>query len=101
MKGNNVEYELDGKRGFRKYLDCKDVGMAFAWCQEEFPGCKVLHAVAYGRLAGQINGETHYEPPPAQRDPVKEPRKFRAPKRNERDGIMPFYYEALSQKPWN
>lgn len=35
-----------------------------------------------------------------QYDPVKEPRKWRAPKRNERDGVMPFYDEALSEKPW-
>lgn len=95
----DVEYELDGKKAFAKYLYCKDPGQAFAWCQQQFPGCKVVSAVAYGTVNGVVTGQTHYDAPPVQRDPVKEPRKFRVPTRNERDGIMPFYDEALSERP--
>lgn len=94
-----VQYEQDGKQRSVEYSECKDAGMAFSWCQKEFPESKMLHATAHSGIGG-YEARTEYEPP-FQRDPVKPPRAFRAPRRNERDGIMPFYDEALSEKPWD
>lgn len=82
------------------YQDCENAGIAFTQCQQENPGCTMLHATACSSVKG-FEGRTDYEPPPIQRDPVKTPRPYRRPKRNALDGVMPFYDEALSEKPWD
>lgn len=95
-----VDYELKGKVETSTYRGCKDAGMAFAKCQQENPGAKMLHCIASSGT-GVFVGKTEYEPPPVQRDPVKAPLPARALKPNEEDCRMPFYDEALSEKPWS
>lgn len=94
-----VIYELAGKRKTQRYQDCRDAGMAFGWCLKDFPEAKLIECFASSGLPG-YEAEMHHLPPPVQRPPVKEPHKFRAPKRNEKDGIMPFYETCLSEKPF-
>lgn len=51
----------------------------------------MLQAVRRQLRLGEVVGATVYNPPPVQRDPVKEPRPCRALKPTEKDGTMPFY----------
>jgi hypothetical protein len=79
----------DGETKIAPY-DSDNPGSAFAKCLVENPGCQLLQATARGKFNFRID----YEPPPVQRDPVKKPHRYRAPKPNERVGEFPFYDEA-------
>lgn len=92
-----IEFEIDGKQKQEVIHDCKDAGTAFAKCQTANPGAKMLHCTAEGGV-GVSRGVIEYDPPPVQRDPGKQPRPCRAPKPDEKDGVMPFYDSVLSQK---
>lgn len=93
----DIEYEVNGKRRTETYTDMKDVGMAFAWCLHENPGCKLIRARSFGK----INREpvwVDYAPPPVQRHPVKEPRAARALNKKEKGCEFKFYDQVKSQK---
>lgn len=94
-----VDYELDGKIETQTFRGCRDAGMAFAKCQKDNPGAKMLHCIASSGT-GIFIGKTEYEPPPVQRDPVKAPLPPSALKPDEEECRMPFYDETLSAKPF-
>lgn len=82
--------------GHSKYL-CSSAGVAFAQCQIEHPGARMLKAQCHGQY-GNADGHTDFEPPPVQRDPVKEPKPCRLPKPDEREDVMPFYDEVQQHR---
>lgn len=94
-----VEYRNDGdsQSKYEEFDTCKDAGMAFARCQKLHPGAKMIHCMAFNEETGYGTAQMPHDPPPVQRDPVKEPRPCRAPKPNERDGVMPFYDEVRNR----
>lgn len=96
----NVEFKTPtGETKIAEYW-VDNPGAAFAQCLIDNPDCTLLHATG-GIKQGEYAGRIDYEPPPVQRGIVKQPRRYRRSKRHERDGIMPFYDEALSEKPWD
>lgn len=96
----DVEFETaEGEMQTAQYHSVNP-GAAFALCQKANPGCTMLHATAHSGVQG-FEARTDYEPPPVQRDPIKEPKPCRAPKPDEKDGTMPFYDQVKSEKPWN
>lgn len=104
MEGPNMRYDVefetpDGETRIAEYHNINNPGTAFALCQKANPGCTMLHATAHSGVKG-FEARTDYEPPPVQRDPVREPRPYRAPQRDEKDGTMPFYDQVKSEKPW-
>lgn len=76
-------------------LEARDPGCAFAKCQRENPGAIMLECVRQSTWQGQIEAITRYEPPPVQRDPAPEPKPFRMPAKNDKDGAFPFYDEVV------
>lgn len=102
-----VDYEEGGAKKQDKFLDCKDAGMAFALCQKAHPLGRKLIRLAGCCIAEALSGITglgahiDYDPVPVQRDPIKEPRPARAPKKAEREGVMPFFDESESYRVYD
>lgn len=90
-----ITYELDHSLNSKIYLDCKDVGMAFARCQQDFPKAKMIRGRAYGTFPSVA--ETLYDPPPIQRDYKRNPHYPRPLKQNERGCEFPFYDEVVTK----
>lgn len=95
-----VDYEEGGAQKQEKFLDCQDAGMAFALCQKAHPLGKMLHCRASSGITG-LEAHIDYDPVPVQRDPVKEPRPARAPRKTEREGVMPFFDQAESHRVYD
>ena len=97
MHKYTVKYVDDQNQTKTHRIEAVDPGQAFAKCQQYHPGAAMLSALRSGRAGGEAS--TTYAPPPVQRDPVKEPRPCRPPKRDELDGTMPFYNQVLGERP--
>lgn len=97
MHHYEVKFLTKGGREKIEQFEACDPGNAFARCQKLFPGATMLAAIRDGGFMGG-SGRTIFSPPPVQRDPIKEPRPARAPRQNERDGIMPFYDEVIGER---
>lgn len=92
-----VKYrDKDGAERFDSIEGCSP-GNAFAKCQKANPGATMLSAVRDGVFQGSY-GRTEYSAVAVQRDPVKEPKPFRAPKPDEKEGTMAFYDNVLSRR---
>jgi hypothetical protein len=105
MEGADMKYDVvfrtpEGEIKAITYWGLPNPGVAFAQCQKENPGCTMLHATAKSKIGDSL-AKTDYDPPPVQRDPVKPPRPYRALKPDEKDGVMPFYDEVKSERPWS
>jgi hypothetical protein len=90
----HVDYELNGQVHTQKDIWASNPGVAIAECQKMFPKAKMIKAWIDGSWKDGY-GYTEFLAPPVQRDPVKEPKPYHAPKRNDREGVMPFYDEVL------
>lgn len=94
-----VKYrDKDGAEHFDSVEGCSP-GNAFAKCQKANPGAVMLEVIrSQVDTKGRVVAQTRYEALPVQRDPVKEPKPFRAPKRDEKDGTMAFYDDVIGLK---
>lgn len=93
-----IEYvTANGAPGTAAYSGCKDAGTAFAKCQKDNPGARMVRARAFSGVPPYV-GEMWHDYPPVQRDPKPEPRPARAPKPDELDGVMPFYDSVRRRK---
>lgn len=88
-----IEYQDEEGVHTEEHPDCGNVGTAFALCLKKHPGAKLIK----GRTERFLVGHElwiDYTPPPTQRDPVTEPLSARKPKRDDKEGVMPFYDEV-------
>lgn len=99
MHTYKVEFTNEVGEGIWESIEAPGPGEAFAKCQKLHPGAIMLQAVRRQLRAGEVVGATVYNPPPVQRDPVKEPHPFRVPKPSEKDGTMPFYDSVVNPRP--
>ena len=58
----------------------------------------MLKCIASSGISG-FEAFTEYEAPPVQRDPLKRIRSFHAPKKTDKNGVLPFCDEVVSEKP--
>ena len=77
----HVDYSINGKAKSCVY-DAENPGTAFAKCLSDNPIAVLTKAWLHGGVNG-FEGHCEFDPPPVQREPVKDPRPCRAPKSSE------------------
>lgn len=97
MHTYQIRFTDDEGEHFERVEGC-DPGSAFARCQKAYPGAVMVEAVRQQiDHNGNLVAKTVHPALPVQRDAQKEPRPCRAPHKDERDGIMPFYDEVVEK----
>jgi hypothetical protein len=89
----NVDYELDGQTKTQINIWSSDPGSAMAECLKKNPGARIISAWVEGFKGA---GFQEWFAPKVQRDPMPEPRRARALRKNERGCEFPFYDEVQS-----
>lgn len=99
MHTYKVKYQ-DAETGETKIepIEGVDAGSAFARCQKQHPGATMLQCTREQVTCGKVIAWTEYCAPAVQRDPLREPRPCRTPRKDEKDGVMPFYDECISER---
>lgn len=86
---HTVYFKLDGVDSQEEFTAIS-AGDAFAQCKAKYPTCTPIKCIREGHYAGHV-GTTEWDYVKVDRPIQKNPRSARAPRRSDKNGVMPFY----------